>query len=113
MFLHGKKPGSMMTSGGGAFRNTESSGLTPHEQEAVQFARVINHYLQSCQEQRQFETLTIVAEPHFLGKLKSAMSPRLLNAVVSWIEKDYMNISYEELPSIIKKNENRVYPIHR
>jgi hypothetical protein len=29
-----------------------------------------------------------VAEPHFLGKIKAAMSPKVMESVFTWVEKD-------------------------
>jgi protein required for attachment to host cells len=95
--LHNKKPGSMMTSGGGVFRNIERGGISPHEQEAIQFAGTIGRYLKSYLDEKKFKTLTVVAEPHFLGKIKAAMSPRVVESVITWVEKDLLNISYRDL----------------
>lgn len=60
----------------------------PREQAAVEFAKNITLYLESARQKNKFETLTVVAEPYFLGKIRTAMKPQLKKLVIIWIKKD-------------------------
>jgi hypothetical protein len=92
----------MSSAGGGHHRHTAAARISPHEEAAIQFAGQVAHFLEAKKTQKKFEILTIAAEPPFLGKLKSAMTPKLLGAVVSWIDKDLLNVPYLRLPKFLK-----------
>lgn len=64
------------------------TGQDPHEVAATDFARKISKHLEKEQNQHKFESLTIAAEPHFLGKIRSVMSEKLKNHVTQWLNKD-------------------------
>jgi protein required for attachment to host cells len=91
-------------------KKTGVSSYSPHEDALVQFAREIDEFLQKSLYQQSFSHLTIVAEPHFLGKLKSAMTGKVLESVVEWIEKDLSKVSEHDLPGALDL-KNNVEPV--
>jgi len=102
--LHRKKPGIGIKSFsyGGGFHNIEAGGLSPHEQAAVQFSRKIAQYLERTGGKKDFTSLTVAAEPHFLGKLKTAMKSEIKKKVTDWIEKDFQKLPDHKLSSVLK-----------
>lgn len=62
--------------------------LDPHEEAIIQFAKSVSKFLEEKKVKKSFDSLTIVAEPHLLGRLKSEMSNDLLSTVSSWLKKD-------------------------
>lgn len=60
----------------------------PHEEATFQFAKEISQFLESEKLKKSFESLTIVAEPHLLGKIRADMKDGLQKAVTSWLKKD-------------------------
>lgn len=72
-------------------RYSEPKRHDPLENSLKQFARSIVHFLEGERQQHRFATLTVVAEPHFLGKLKAEMRPLLRKCVFAWIKKDLQN----------------------
>lgn len=60
----------------------------PLEEASIQFAKQFADFLQKEKFKNRFSSVTIVAEPRFLGKLRSVMSSKLKASVVEWIRKD-------------------------
>ncbi|MGE3757206.1 MAG: host attachment protein, partial [Pseudobdellovibrionaceae bacterium] len=69
----------------------------PHEEAALQFSREIAKFLEVEKQKKSVGSLTIVAEPHFLGKIKNSLSPDVKKIVVGWIKKDLQKKSQEDL----------------
>lgn len=69
----------------------------PHEQALIQFARELAQFLKSEKFKRNFESLTVVAEPHFLGKIKAEMRADLRKSVTKWIKKDLQKTPQKDL----------------
>lgn len=70
---------------------------SPHDIAAVQFAKTVTDYLDKELQNDGFNSLTVIAEPKFLGKLRSAMRPRLERAVKKSITKDLHKIPKGQL----------------
>ncbi len=68
------------------------------EASLIPFAKDLVHYLDREYQLKHFKTLTIAAEPHFLGKIREVMKPQLEKLVVHWIRKDLQKIPQIELP---------------
>lgn len=97
----------------GAVHYLETKRQDPHEQSAIQFARQIGQFLNEERLCKNFETLTVVAEPSFLGKLRAEMKPRTETSVVDWIKKDLQKIPINKLPGILKlKQRKRQVPLN-
>lgn len=60
----------------------------PHEDAVIQFAKKISQFLESERLKKNFESLTVVAEPRLLGKIRTEMKNDLQKAVTSWLKKD-------------------------
>ena len=78
------------SAGVGGTPYSEKQRSDPHEEAAYQFAKEIMKFLDSEKRQKNFETITIIAEPRFLGKLRSAMSKNLSRVVLEWVQKDLL-----------------------
>lgn len=85
----------------GVVRYSENKRHDPLEDAAVQFAKQVIGVLESAKNNRSFKSLTIVAEPHFLGKLKNEMSPDLEKCVTEWIKKDLQKTMLVNLPKFL------------
>ena len=95
----------------GVVRYSQTKRHDPHEAAAIQFAKNVAKFLKKERQQKHFDTLTVVAEPHFLGKLKLAMSLELKKTVHEWIRKDLQKTPQSQLikflmPTKAKKNES-------
>lgn len=60
----------------------------PHEDAIDQFVKQIVEFLEQEKLRRSFDSLSVVAEPHLLGKIRSAMREDLKVTVIHWIKKD-------------------------
>lgn len=85
----------------GVARYTENKRHDPHEEAAQQFASEIADFLEHENQQKNFDSLTIVAEPRFLGKIKAAMKPRLKKLVTDWVKKDLQKTPQKELQAAL------------
>ena len=64
-------------------------GHTSHKElEAVEFATVLNDYLLDAAQQHKFESLVLVAPPHFLGLLRAELNPTLTRMISATVAKD-------------------------
>ncbi len=81
----------------GSVYYTEVKRHDPHEDAAIQFAKEIAHFLKSEYTKKKFNSLTVVAEPRFLGKIRSAMEPVVQATVIDWIKKDLQKIPQKKL----------------
>ncbi len=62
---------------------------TAHKElEAVEFATVLNDYLLDAAQQQKFESLVLVAPPHFLGLLRAELNPALARMISATVTKD-------------------------
>ncbi len=82
-------------------RYAEAKRRNPHELAAEQFARQIVEYLQKERRKKTFSDLIVVAEPHFLGKLRAAMNPPIERKVSKWIRKDLQKLSRARLTKML------------
>lgn len=69
----------------------------PEEATAIPFAKEISNYLEHEYRLKSFKSLTIAAEPHFLGKIKEVMKPEIQKLVVNWLKKDLLKIPLDKL----------------
>lgn len=77
-----------------------------HDEAATDFAKELVHHLEEEFEKHNYKTLTIVAEPHFLGKIRSAMDSKMLRLVNDWIRKDLEKTPQSQLPKhLFPKNK--------
>lgn len=69
----------------------------PHEEAVHQFAKEVSQTLEREKIKKHFESLTIVAEPRFLGKIRAEMGTDLQSVVSDWIKKDLQKTPQKEL----------------
>ncbi len=69
----------------------------PHEVEVERFALQIAKLLEARLAENAYERLALVAPPHFLGTLRSALSANLAKHVVLSLDKDYTSLEPAEL----------------
>lgn len=101
---------STKSTGVGSVRYTETKRHNPHEEAARQFAKTIAQFLNEEYRLKHFKTLTIVAEPHFLGKIRSAMDPKLKMSVIQWLKKDLQNTPKKTLNRFLLQTTGRILP---
>lgn len=85
----------------GSTHYTEGKRHDPHEEAEIQFAKEIAQFLESERLKNSFSSLTVVAEPHFLGKIKAEMNDKLQESVTDWIKKDLQKTPQHELAGFI------------
>ncbi len=93
----------------GAVRYLKTKEFDPHDAAATEFAQKIVKLLERSRQKKDFETLTIVAEPGFLGKIRSAMGPQLKNHVVKWVKKDLQKTPIIEIPKLLLPKKKKVF----
>ncbi len=69
-------------------RQGDDRGDSPHERAAARFASRLALHLESSRERGAFDQLVLVAEPHFLGLLRSELSDPVRALVVASVQKD-------------------------
>ena len=72
-----------------------------HEQHAIRFAQKLAEFVDKARKQNKLEDLIVVAEPHFLGLLRSNMSKNSVEMVSQWVKKDFMNIPSAEMQKLL------------
>lgn len=72
----------------GSVSYSEPKRHDPHDEAVVQFAREISRFLESEKLKKNFESLTVVAEPNLLGKIRNEMKDNLRKSVTTWINKN-------------------------
>jgi len=89
------RPGRDANAAGG--RHATSGRVSPKEQDALRFARMVVDHLEQSRVAHRFERLVLVAYPHFLGLLRKAASPSLERTVTAQIDKDLSKSEPREL----------------
>jgi len=85
----------------GSTHYSEGKRHDPHEESEIQFAKEIVHFLEIEKGKNSFSSLTVVAEPHFLGKVKAEMNNKLQSIVSDWIKKDLQKTPQRELADFL------------
>jgi protein required for attachment to host cells len=86
-------PGRMQQGKAAGGRHTAlEQHTTPKEAEAQKFAETLSHYLDDALAKRQFDTLVLVAAPHFLGLLRGAIGKQAAKHVQTTVDKDLTSI---------------------
>jgi protein required for attachment to host cells len=103
-------PGKGIVSAGrtGVFRYTQAQRSDPREEAAVQFTREVGKFLDKMGKQKEYSSLTVVAEPKFLGKLRASMGPSTERKVETWLKKDLCKAPKKKLHAALKLKNPRV-----
>jgi len=89
------RPGRAANNAGG--RHTTAASVSPKQEDAERFARMVAGQLEQGRIAHRFERLVLVAEPQFLGLLRKASSPSLERTVAVEIDKDLSKSEIGEL----------------
>src|SRR5580698_6565747 len=87
--LTSTEPGHSAKSKGGSRRTALEPDTTPKQAEMEHFAQQLADLLAAGTKQRSFETLALVAPPHFLGLLRHRLSSETEKRLVTVVHKDY------------------------
>lgn len=97
----------------GSVSYSERKRLDPRDGALIQFAREISSFLKSETLKKSFKSFTVVAEPHFLGILRSKMSKKLKKSVTSWIKKDLQKTPNRNLAEFLLPKTNKSQPFEQ
>ena len=80
---------------------SHASGLekqeSPTERIAQEFAKKIADYLELSRQKQSFAELVLVADPHFLGRLRGVLTKSLAACVVRTVSKDLGTVTGDDL----------------
>lgn len=88
---------SIHNTGGQVPNKQYEQPTTPEEQERISFAKVVAEYLLKGHNEKRFQKLTLIAEPKFLGYLRTALAPQLRSLVSQEINKDFTHSNGHQL----------------
>jgi protein required for attachment to host cells len=98
MELDSDRPGRAFSSApGGQVRHSLDRRNNRHEASARRFASQIGNVLEAAYREERFNELVLVAEPHFLGLLRAALSDGVRNVVAHEVAREYTQGSDDEL----------------
>jgi protein required for attachment to host cells len=81
----------------GGRRTSYEPRTWPKEAEAQRFAQQLSSYMEEAVAKRQFDYLTLVAPPHFLGVLKGSLGHQAAKLLRTTVDKDLSNLGAREL----------------
>lgn len=96
------RPGRIGTSTSHSDVSAMNRRTPPKQVEAEAFARYLAHTLDQARGTHAFDTLGLVAPPHFLGLLRKSLSPQLRRAVVASAHKELTWMQPHELDEHLK-----------
>lgn len=88
----------------GVSRSVMDAGTNPHDLIAEQFARKAVQFLDHEHKQGRLSELIVIAEPRFLGRIRSEMSEQLQKATARWIAKDLDKATTATLESALNSS---------
>jgi protein required for attachment to host cells len=97
------RPGRGFSSAGsGTIRHGLDRTFHHHEQDAVRFARTIANHLTRKNKEEAFQSLVLVAEPHFLGLLRQALPEAIHGLIRHEVPREYLEGSDADLKRSIE-----------
>ena len=100
--INSDKPGRAFD-GFGSGRHSMSKEHEPTEQVALQFAKQLSEILDKGRTGNRYTKLVLVAEPRFLGELRSALPPPAAALVSATVDKDLGGMTEHDLPKHLGK----------
>jgi len=94
-----KEQGRTRQSFGAGHRPRMEPDTEPKEVEAEHFAHELVDKLSHGRSQKTYESLALVAPPHFLGHLRSMLDEQASKCLVATVDKDYTDSNVQELMS--------------
>lgn len=92
----------------GAIYYSEPKRHDPHEEAVIQFAKKIAQFLKKEKLNKNFDSLSIIAEPHLLGKMRAEMSADLKSSVTKWIKKDLQKTPINKLVEFLLPKKSTI-----
>lgn len=100
--LDSDKPGRGFSSaGGGTIHHSLDRTFKHHEKVAADFSRVIARHLELGLSEGSYQELVLVSEPHFLGLIKSHLTPRVEKTVMAEIGKEYTQVPPKQIRDFV------------
>ncbi|MEK6579514.1 MAG: host attachment protein [Bdellovibrionota bacterium] len=100
--LDSDRAGSGMSSNrGGVIRHALDRRFTRHEKTAATFAKKVAETINLASSEQRFHDLVVVAEPHFLGLLRSSFSAPVRRKIYRDIPREFAQGSDLKLQSFI------------
>jgi len=90
-------PGRSFDSSGSGGRHAMETKLSPKEQSAIGFSKIICDQLESYRSKGEFDKLIVAAPPEFLGLLRKKMGTNISRTISTEIDKNLVNLSNEEI----------------
>lgn len=87
------------TGDGKGSRSGMEASLTAKQAEQLHFAAELVSYLQTHWNGKEFQSLVVVAPPHFLGILREKMPAALSKCIAAEVDKNYTHLSEKDLRS--------------
>ena len=91
----------------GGRRTAFEPRTSPKEVELQRFARQLSTYLEAAVARHSFESLVLVAPPHFLGTLNGALGRQTAKRVQATIDKD---LTMFDAPELRQRLVDAVFP---
>ena len=82
----------------------------PTDRVAEMFAKSVSEELEKSHNEHLFENLILVIEPHFLGKVRAALSKKMFNTIRDTLHKDLAHVADHDLASFIWPKETELRP---
>ena len=91
----------------GGRRTAFEPRTTPKEAELQRFARQLSTYLEAAVARRSFESLVLVAPPHFLGTLNGMLGRQTVKCVRATVDQD---LTMLDAPELRQRLAEKVFP---
>lgn len=98
------RPGSVQSSAGKTIRHALDRNSLHHEEKAKKFAARIVRNLWKEHEHGDCQGLILVAEPHFLGLLRSELPDPLWKIVLAEVPREFVYLSDEEVSAQVRRS---------
>jgi protein required for attachment to host cells len=98
---------SIHNTGGPTPNKLYEPAQTPDQRAAEFFAKDIASFLSEAHREGNFDHLSIVASPKFLGVLRKELDPQVKASVDVEIDKDYTSFNGQQLREQIKANQEK------
>ena len=90
-------PGRVAKAGSPGARSAMQPHTTTHDEAAIQFSRHLAATLRKELDNGSYDTLSLVAPPHFLGQLRSELDKRVQQTVQGTLDRDLVHVALHEL----------------
>jgi protein required for attachment to host cells len=101
--LDADQPGRVSKAGAPGTRSAMQPHTTAHDEAALDFARQLAAALRAELDRGAFTSLSLVAPPHFLGVLRSALDARVRQAVQGTLDRDLVHVDLDGLKPHVER----------